>query len=657
MKMLTPCFIFLITFIVRTYKIEKGNFVVWDEAHFGKFASKYLTRTFYFDVHPPLGKMLTALGGYIFNQPTDFSFASASEYPKNFDFAGMRRFHALISSLTPVFSYLILKELRYNFTQRFLLCMMFIFENGFTSIGRLILLDSHLLTATSAVIYCLTRVFKRNFQNTDLFFLGICLGLVLSIKWIGCFTTALVGIFIIYTLWRLINSKMPISHVFLIFVKFSLFLIILPISIYIGIYYIHFSIVNKTSTDEGHMSSFFQASLEGNSHKKNRKYIAYATRITLKNACLSGGYLHSHPHMYPGKSMNQVTTYSHKDNNNNWAFQKVSESNTEPLFVTDEDKVVIYHLETARYINVSKTQSYLSQGLLTGATTIPLTNDNVFIIETYSDTHAKKKRIKSLTTKFRLKHFTTGLYLKSTNKKYPDWGFSQGEVVCTEDMDEGTLWTVEENISDKVTTDINPLYEEIYNKLFFKNFIEHNILQYNVNKSFVQDENLEPDAIVSKPYEWPILRRGLRMCSWDEKSMKFYMFGNPLLWFSSTLSLFVAPIIFITKYINFKRGAKKFRNRHNEAYEVFICVGGWLLHYLPFFAVGRVLYFHHYYPALFFAIMSLCYVLRHLSINFVRVYIFYIIGFYAIFSPLTYGFIDSRSLKFLKFIPSWNFID
>lgn len=30
---------------------------------------------------------------------------------------------------------------------------------------------------------------------------------------------------------------------------------------------------------------------------------------------------------------------------------------------------------------------------------------------------------------------------------------------------------------------------------------------------------------------------------------------------------------------------------------------GWLLHYLPFFMMGRVLYFHHYFPAMLFSSM------------------------------------------------------
>lgn len=30
---------------------------------------------------------------------------------------------------------------------------------------------------------------------------------------------------------------------------------------------------------------------------------------------------------------------------------------------------------------------------------------------------------------------------------------------------------------------------------------------------------------------------------------------------------------------------------------------GWLLHYAPFWAMGRILYYHHYFPALLFSSM------------------------------------------------------
>lgn len=657
MKIIPPALIFLITYIVRTYNIEKGNFVIWDEAHFGKFSERYLSRSFYFDVHPPLGKMLTALSGYIYKQPIVENFDFKGEYPENFDYAGMRRFHALISSFTPVFSYFILREMKYNLKKRTFLSLIFVFENGFTSIGRLILLDSHLLTCTAAVVYLFTRVYFRNFNFSDLLLLGISLGLVLSIKWIGFFTTTLVGILIIYRLWNILNSNKPISDFLYEFSKNAFCLILIPILIYISLFYLHFKLVNKSSPDEGHLSSFFQATLEGNTHIKNRKYVAYGTRITIKSILHGGGYLHSHNNVYPNMDENQVTTYTHKDNNNNWVLQKVSNETTEALFVEDGEDVVLYHLESETYINVNSQNAFLSKGLLVSATKKSLTQNNVFKIELIEDDVKQENILKSLTTKFRLKHTNTNTYLKRTSEAYPEWGFQQGEVICSNEIDEGTIWIVEENISDKIPEDVNPPYEDIYKNIFIKNFIEHNILMYKMNKSFIQDDSLEPDRIVSQPYEWPFLIRGIRMSAWENGRYKFYMFGNPFLWYTSTLCVFLAPCIYLIRFIRYKRKISKFKNIQIEAFEVFLGLFGWICHYAPFYFVGRVLYFHHYYPALFFALLSVCYVFKHLRILYVKIFITNVFYFYLLFSELTYGFIECDFLKKINFVRTWDFID
>ncbi|RUP43117.1 hypothetical protein BC936DRAFT_137586 [Jimgerdemannia flammicorona] len=56
------------------------------------------------------------------------------------------------------------------------------------------------------------------------------------------------------------------------------------------------------------------------------------------------------------------------------------------------------------------------------------------------------------------------------------------------------------------------------------------------NNALVPDPDKE-DILSSNPPEWPVLAVGLRMCSWADDVVKFYLLGNPVVWWSGTASL------------------------------------------------------------------------------------------------------------------------
>jgi len=68
MKGTSWCLVGLIILSVLTHFIflSYPSEVVFDELYFGNFSSAYLTKTPYFDIHPPLGKMMLAATGWMF---------------------------------------------------------------------------------------------------------------------------------------------------------------------------------------------------------------------------------------------------------------------------------------------------------------------------------------------------------------------------------------------------------------------------------------------------------------------------------------------------------------------------------------------------------------------------------------------------------------
>lgn len=90
MEHVQPAIYTLLSCWTRFHKIGHAGLVIWDEAHFGKFGSHYLKREFYFDVHPPLGKMIVGLVGLLAGYDGNFEFKSGEQYGDAVPYVAMR---------------------------------------------------------------------------------------------------------------------------------------------------------------------------------------------------------------------------------------------------------------------------------------------------------------------------------------------------------------------------------------------------------------------------------------------------------------------------------------------------------------------------------------------------------------------------------------
>lgn len=635
-----PLFFTILSFAVRLYRVSVNGHVVWDEAHFGKFGSYYLRHEFYHDVHPPLGKMLIGFSGYLAGYNGSWDFPSGEKYPDYIDYTKMRIFNGTFSSLCVPLAYFTFKEIGFQPITTWLFTTMVCLELSYVTLGKFILLDSMLLFFTVSTVFCFVRFHNFNEKPEKhftrkwwkwLLLTGFAIGCTCSVKMVGLFVTILVGIYTIVDLWNKFGDK-SMSWVTYIFHWLAriIGLIVIPLLIFLISFKVHFDLLYKSGPGDANMSSLFQANLLGSDVGGGPRDVSIAhSVVTLKNQGLTGGLLHSHVQTFPeGSKQQQVTTYSHKDSNNNWVFQRArgktmydAKTDESIEYVLDGQGYRLIHPMTGRNLHTHNVPAPISKGHNEvagyGNLTIGDLKDNWIIEVAEQSGKEDKDKLHPLTTSFRLKNQVLKCYLGVTGISLPAWGFRQGEVACFKDpfqKDKRTWWNIESHTNQLLPPPAEDF--KLPKTRFIRDFIQLNLAMMATNNALVPDKDKQDD-LASEAWQWPTLNVGIRLCSWANDKIKYFLIGSPATTWTSSVAVILFAFLTLYYIIRWQRQINDFEN-DSKKLKLFIMGGiypmfGWGLHFMPFVIMGRVTYVHHYLPALYFAMTILCFELEHFT--------------------------------------------
>lgn len=650
----TGWIIFILSIFTRLLYINSSNLVVWDEAHFGKFANFYLNGTFYFDVHPPLGKMTVAGMGYIAGYDGKFAFGSNSVYDQTVPIGYMRAQCALLGAFIPILVYGTCRNMKLSIVPSVLAATMMLFDNAILTISKFVLLDSILMFFMMLSVFCFTRF--TTFSNAPfgkdwhkwLLFTGLSLGCTLSTKWVGLFTYAFIGIWTVSQLWE----TLPVVKQSIVTYKRHWFfrithLILVPTIVYMASFYLHFTILRKSGSGDALMSSKFQSHLNGSTLQMSRS-ISYNNVITLRNNGYGGGLLHSHPHSYPyGSKQTQVTVFNSKDSNNN--FRVLSPWKEEKMgLVQDNDTIRLFHVNTRRNLHShnlgAPIHTFDNEVSLYGNLTIGDTNDH-WIVELQDDIYdisGIQSGITPVKTTFALKHANLGCYLCSSGSKLPEWAYSQGEALCTKKFSRKCVWNVEDIVdSDQIVISDGKEAVADYSydsRTFLRDFVDLNVAMWNGNNGLTPKPG-KRDHLISAPSSWMLLEKGLRMCNWSDESVKYYLLGNPVVWWSVAVAMFFYIVHFSIYAMKLGIDGYAVYSEGEHIKTTGLLFLGWVLHYVPFFMMGRVTYLHHYFPALTVGTLTVAKMIDAYQSRAVAIAMMILItANFIYFAPLSYGF-------------------
>ncbi|KAJ4345521.1 Dolichyl-phosphate-mannose--protein mannosyltransferase 4 [Didymosphaeria variabile] len=610
----------VLAFITRFWGINHPDQVVFDEVHFGKFASYYLQRTYFFDVHPPFGKLLFAFAGWLVGYDGSFLFENIGDsYITNkVPYVAYRAMPATMGALTVPTVFLIMWESGYSLPACITAAGLMLFDNAHIGQTRLILLDATLIFFMALSVLAYIRFYKLRHDPFSrkwwkwLLLTGVSLSCVISTKYVGAFTFFSIGVPVLIDLWDLANinrrqGALSLPELGKHFAARAIGLIVIPFLLYLFWFQVHFSILSRSGPGDDFMTPEFQETLSDNAMTLQSVGINYYDSITIRHK-ETKVYLHSHTDKYPlryddgriSSQGQQVTGYPHNDTNNHWQILP-----SKPLESTEGQRVKIGDVIRLRHLitdSMLLTHDVASPYYPTNQefTTMNMEEANA---GRYNDTLFELKvdpkgkgDFKTMSSHFKLIHVPTKVAMWTHTSPLPDWAYKQAEINGNKNVQQSSnVWYVDDIPSLPEEDERNKKeVKQVKSLSFLRKYIELQRAMFYHNNALTSSH-----PYASFPVSWPFLLRGVSFWTHNDTKQQIYFLGNPLGWWLASSLLAVFAGIIGADQLALRRGVEALDERtrsrlYNSTGFFFLT---WAAHYIPFYIMGRQLFLHHYLPA------------------------------------------------------------
>ncbi|MGH3786621.1 MAG: phospholipid carrier-dependent glycosyltransferase [Pseudonocardiaceae bacterium] len=249
-----PTELLVLTFlaaVTRLVAFTHPRAIVFDEVHFRGFALGYLDGSYFFDIHPPLGKLLLAGWAKLWGVSATVQSADPAVV--------LRLLPALAGTALVTVFYLLLRELTASRKVATFGAVLLLLDNAILVESRFILIDSMLLLFGISAITCYLA--SRRYTGRAHWILlassAVLAGMAASTKWTGLTALGVIGLmWLAQTLRHRVSLRLALPR--------AAILVLVPAFVYVTVFAIHFQLLPNSGPGDAFMSQRFQSTLIGN---------------------------------------------------------------------------------------------------------------------------------------------------------------------------------------------------------------------------------------------------------------------------------------------------------------------------------------------------------------------------------------------------------